>query len=160
MSINIKVGISEFKVSDAPNILTTLGLGSCVGIALYDERRKKGALGHIMLPDSRRFSDNKIGKYADTAIEAMIKEIGGYNKKLIAKIAGGASMFQQQNSRQFPIGQDNIEMVKKVLMQYEVPIIGEDVGGNVGRTMLVDLANFNVSIRFAGENGNRELKEI
>lgn len=155
----IKVGIADYQIGEAPNTLITYGLGSCVGIALYDRRTKKGGLLHIMLPDSNSFSDtSKWEKFADLAIPRVVDELtGGKNHTLEAKIAGGASMFTfESSSPGLQIGQRNIEKVKEVLADLSIPIIGEDVGGKTGRTMTVDLENFEVSIRLV----NREVHQI
>lgn len=95
MPKEIKVGISDYKISKNPDRLITLGLGSCVGIAIYDQATHIGGLSHIMLPDSKLFTKNiKVEKFADLAIPQMIREINPRNtRNLIAKIAGGASMF-------------------------------------------------------------------
>ncbi|MBC8590337.1 chemotaxis protein CheD [Wansuia hejianensis] len=158
MTKEIRVGISDYKVSQAPDKLITLGLGSCVGIAIYDEKTKIGGLSHIMLPDSTAFTrDIKPEKFADLAIPKMIDEITGGKSasKLIAKIAGGASMFNfSDSSSGNSIGDRNVVAVEKKLKELGIPIISSDTGGNIGRTMIVDLQNFNISIRTA----NREIK--
>lgn len=149
MSEQLKVGISDYKVSEAPNTIMTLGLGSCVGIAIYDKIRKRGGLSHIMLPDSTSFSSNiKVPKFADLAIPAMIEEICGGRtcNGLVAKIAGGASMFNF-NSPNGSIGDRNVEAVERILKEMKIPILAKDVGGNVGRTMILDLESFDVEIR-------------
>lgn len=155
----LKVGISDYKITQAPNALITLGLGSCVGIALYDERAKVGGLIHIMLPDSTSFNDTSNWvKFADLAIPRVAKKIVG-NKphSLVAKIAGGASMFQfKSSSPGLEIGKRNIEMVKTILDDLSIPILGEHVGGKTGRTMIVDLETFEVSVRLV----NREMHYI
>ena len=89
----IKVGMADLSTAKEPDILTTLGLGSCVGIALYDPSTKVGGLAHIMLPDSKQIKNNENkAKFADTAIEvlvqAMIKK-GARKNRIVAKIAGG-----------------------------------------------------------------------
>src|SRR5690554_7628240 len=96
MSEQLKVGISDYKIAQAPNELVTIGLGSCVGIALYAPKSKVGALSHIMLPDSATFSDtSNWAKFADLALPAIVKELKDKTNEtaLLAKIAGGASMF-------------------------------------------------------------------
>lgn len=150
MSDRLKVGISDYKVSEAPKEIITLGLGSCVGIALYDKTSKRGGLSHIMLPDSTAFKNNiKIPKFADLAIPEMAKEIkrGRRPTGLVAKIAGGASMFNFTDNINGNIGQRNIEAVEKILRDMNIPILGKNVGGKVGRTMIVDLETFEVQIR-------------
>lgn len=154
-----KVGISDYKVTQAPNTLITLGLGSCVGIALYDKRTKIGGLVHIMLADSTGFSDTSNWvKFADLAIPKVAEEItGGRDHPLVAKIAGGASMFQfKSSSPGLEIGKRNIEMVRKTLNDLSIPILGEHVGGKTGRTMIVNLDTFEVSVRLV----NRKIHYI
>lgn len=158
MSKEIRIGIADYKVSNSPDKLITLGLGSCVGIAIYDTSTKRGGLSHIMLPDSSTFtSDIKIEKFADLAIPTMIKEISSrrFNKNLIAKIAGGASMFSFSSNTN-NIGQRNVEAVEAILKEYKIPILSKDTGGNVGRTMVVDLDSFTISIR----NGSKEIRQL
>lgn len=158
MSKEIRIGIADYKVSDSPDKLITLGLGSCVGIAIYDSRSKRGGLSHIMLPDSKSFSKNiKVEKFADLAIPSMIEEIrnGSLSTRLVAKIAGGASMFSFSDSNN-NIGQRNIEAVENILQALKVPIISRDTGGKIGRTMVVDLDDFEISIK----SGTKEIKVL
>lgn len=158
MSKEIRIGISDYKVSDSPDELITLGLGSCVGIAIYDSRTKRGGLSHIMLPDSTAFTkDIKVAKFADLAIPTMIEEItrGKATRGLVAKIAGGASMFSFSNSTN-NIGQRNVEAVEKILKDLKIPVLASDTGGKIGRTMVVDLDSFDVSIK----NGSKIIKKL
>ncbi|EDP69273.1 Chemotaxis protein CheD [Carnobacterium sp. AT7] len=157
MSDELRVGISDYKVAQQPDSLITVGLGSCVGIALYDPKTKIGGLSHIMLPDSSAFKDtNKVEKFADLAVPHMVSEINKLtnNNPLVAKIAGGASMFQF--SKDLPhgsIGDRNILAVEKVLQQLGIPLLAAHTGGNMGRTMIIDLATFTVTVRMV----NREI---
>lgn len=138
----IVVGMADYAVTRSPEKLTTLGLGSCVGIALYDPVTKIGGLIHIMLPtiENARFTDN-CAKFADSGIPYLIEEmirIGAVRKRLIAKIAGGAKMFSFNSDATMNIGERNIKATKVVLSELKVPIIAEDVGKNYGRTVLLD----------------------
>lgn len=155
----LKVGIADYKITKAPNTLVTVGLGSCVGIALYDKKTKSGGLLHIMLPDSTSFKDtSKWEKFADIAIPKVVAKLSNNQpEKLVAKLAGGASMFNFNTSnKNLQIGKRNIEMVKKTLNDLSIPILGEHLGGNSGRTMFVDLETFDVTVRLV----NRELYQI
>ena len=72
----IKVGIADMNICKVPDTITTVGLGSCVGVVLYDERKKISGLLHVMLPDSTRIKDNSNkAKFADTGIDFLIKRI-------------------------------------------------------------------------------------
>ncbi|MBC7087525.1 MAG: chemotaxis protein CheD [Tissierellales bacterium] len=149
----IKVGISDYKISTSPNILMTLGLGSCVGIAIYDSINKVGGLSHILLPDSTSFSRNvKEEKFANLAIPKMVKELKTKyaSTNLTAKIAGGASMFEFTfKGIENGIGEQNVIAVKRILNELGIPIIAAHTGGSSGRTMIVDLSDFTVTIKSA-----------
>ena len=136
----IKVGMADLKLCKAPDAITTLGLGSCVGIAIRDPISKVGGLAHIMLPDSTQFSGTvNIPKYADTGAKELVRLIvanGGNRSRLVAKIAGGAQMFQFQSKNDMTaVGQRNVEAVKKVLAELKIPILADDTGLNFGRTV-------------------------
>ena len=95
----IKVGIAQMDIVKVPNTIRTSGLGSCVGVVLYDETKHVAGLIHIMLPDSSlgRSETINIAKFADTGIEGLIDRLkaeGVQKFTLKAKIAGGAQMFQ------------------------------------------------------------------
>ena len=153
-----KVGIADYKITEAPNSLITIGLGSCVGVALFNPKNKTGSLLHVMLPDSTGFSDtSKWPKFADLAIPRVVDEMSGDPSDLVAKIAGGASLFNFSSQNEtLQIVKRNIDMVKKQLEELNIPILGEHIGGNSGRTMKVDLENFDVAVRLV----NREIYRI
>jgi chemotaxis protein CheD len=151
----IRVGIADLNIGCSEEILITIGLGSCVGIAIYDSYKKIGGLAHIMLPDSTQFNKitNKV-KYADLAIPILVEDMvkkGAVRRNLKAKIAGGASMFNfSDKSMIMDIGSRNSKSVKKVLGELSIPIISEEIGGNKGRTMIFDTSNGAVSIKTVG----------
>lgn len=141
MSVIHKVGMADLDVAKAPDGLTTLGLGSCVGIAIRDPLNKIGGLAHIMLPDSTQIRNNSnIYKFADTGIEELVNIIiknGGIRSRLVAKIAGGAQMFSfQSGATIIPIGERNVEATKEKLKEMNIPILSEDVGKDFGRTVI------------------------
>lgn len=153
--VEIKVGIADLNVASSPNRLITVGLGSCVGIALFDKNQSIGGLAHIMLPDSSLFSTvNNPMKFADLAIPILIgkmEKLGASKRNIKAKIAGGASMFNfSDKSMMMDVGNRNSLSVKAMLDKIAVPIIGEDVGGNKGRTMIFDTSSGIVQIRTVG----------
>ncbi len=137
----IKVGMADLKVAKYPDMLTTLGLGSCIGIALYD--RQKGIIGlaHIMLPEKPQNKDAEVNvaKYADTAILFLVQEmedLGAKKRNLVAKLAGGAKMFlSNQFSDVMKIGEKNITASIEKLTELNISIVAQDVGGNKGRTI-------------------------
>ena len=141
MSVEIKVGMADLNVCVSPDRITTLGLGSCVGIALRDPVTKIGGLAHIMLPDSTTIRNNSnIPKFADTGIEELVKQVtkrGANRTRLVAKIAGGAQMFGfNSNSEMVRVGERNVQATKKKLAELRIPILAEDTGKNFGRTVI------------------------
>lgn len=136
----IKVGMADLKVCPYPDSVTTLGLGSCVGIALFDPMKKIGGLAHVMLPDSKKIRNNENkAKFADTGIEELIRQmevLGAMKSRMVAKIAGGAQMFAfNSQSDMVRIGQRNIEASKSKLKELGIKLLAEDTGENYGRTI-------------------------
>ncbi|KAB7708074.1 chemotaxis protein CheD [Bacillus aerolatus] len=149
----VKVGIADMNIVRSPDAIRTSGLGSCVGVIIYDERAVIAGMVHVMLPDSGLAKTNHMNKakYADTGIKELItllKAEGAQSFRLKAKIAGGAQMFQfnSQNSS-FKIGPRNIEAVKQALNEHNIPVLAEDVGGNSGRTIEFDPHTCQLHIR-------------
>lgn len=137
----VKVGIADLKLTCSPELLRTSGLGSCVGVVIYDPSLKIAGMAHVMLPDSElnRNPAQNMWKFADTAVEALyhlLLKNGARKYNLKAKIAGGAQMFTFTNQDdKMRIGVRNVEGVKKALKKYKIPLISEDTGGNNGRTI-------------------------
>lgn len=151
----IRIGIADLNYTFRPNRLITVGLGSCIGIALFDTKNDIGGLAHIMLPDSTQFNNvTNPHKFADLAIPILLEKMlkaGADRKNIKSKIAGGASMFTfTDKSMNMDIGNRNGLAVKKTLKNLNIPIISEDVGGNKGRTMVLDTSSFIVQIRTVG----------
>lgn len=137
----IKVGMADLKTTDSRGMLTTLGLGSCIGIALYDPINKIAGMAHIMLPDSKQIKNNSNkAKFADTAIDVLIAEMlgkGAQKRNVKAKLAGGAQMFSFGNNGNdiMKIGHRNAIASEEKLKALNIPIISKDVGGSYGRTI-------------------------
>ena len=143
MSEIIKVGMADLKTCVSPNGVTTLGLGSCVGIAIRDPVTKIGGLAHIMLPDSKAIKNGglSVPKFADTGIAELVlqmEKLGAKRSRMVAKIAGGATMFsfQGSSSAMGQVGQRNVEATKAKLKELKIPILAEDTGANYGRTVI------------------------
>ena len=140
----IRVGMADYKVGRAPGTIISYGLGSCIGISLYDPQTKIGGLLHIMLPDSSqaRASDNP-AKFADTGLPLMLNDViklGASRSRLVAKIAGGAQMFAFANATDIMrVGTRNAEASKKMLRSLNIKLLAEDTGGTYGRTVQIDL---------------------
>ena len=123
----IKVGMADLNVCVSPDSITTLGLGSCVGIAIRDPVTKIGGLAHVP-------------KFADTGIEELVKRVvarGANRGRLVAKIAGGAQMFAFQTKNDMVrVGERNVEASKRKLAQMKIPVVAQDTGKNYGRTVI------------------------
>lgn len=149
----VKVGIAQMDVVKQPNTIRTSGLGSCVGVVLYDETKHIAGLVHIMLPDSSlgRTQQLNAAKFADTGIKALIellKNEGIQTFRLKAKIAGGAQMFQFTSDKDtMRIGPRNVEAVKTELKKHGILLVAEDTGGNSGRTIEFDPSTAKLNIR-------------
>jgi chemotaxis protein CheD len=136
----IKVGMADLNVAEGAAVLKTTGLGSCVGLALYDPIKRIGGLAHIMLPASEiaREGQLNIAKYADTAVPELIRQMklkGASADRLVAKMAGGAQMFALSGSDSLRIGPRNVEATKSALEALGIAILSEDTGANYGRTV-------------------------
>jgi len=154
MTKMIKVGMADLNSCKVPDALTTLGLGSCVGIVLYDPITKVSGMAHVMLPDSTKIRNNSnVAKFADTAIDKLIKDmvaLGANRNRLVAKIAGGAQMFSfGKGSDMMRIGDRNAKASKSKLAELKIKLLAEETGENYGRT-----------IEFYSETGDLLIKTI
>ena len=137
----VKVGMADLKVATGSEVLKTTGLGSCVGLTLFDQVAGIAGMAHIMLPHSEIAREGKmnIAKYADTAIPELIKQMkekGAKQDRMVAKMAGGAQMFAfTGGSETMRIGPRNVETSKAILEQLHIPLQAEDTGLNFGRTI-------------------------
>lgn len=158
----IKVGMADLNVAKETGILKTTGLGSCVGVTLYDTKTKVAGMAHVMLPSSNIAKEGNfnVAKYADTAIPDMIRkmeQLGAAVSRMEAKMAGGAQMFAfSANSDTMRIGPRNVESCKEMLKQYNIPLKAEDTGGNYGRTIEFDCSNGSLLVRSV-QQGVKEL---
>jgi chemotaxis protein CheD len=140
------VGISDLKVSNNPtDVLITYALGSCIGVAVFDPKARVGGLLHFMLPDSS-LDANKAkttpAMFADTGITLLFKSsyaMGAEKKRMIVKVAGGASILDDTNY--FRIGQKNITALRKIFWRNNVLIDSEDTGENFNRTVKLELSS-------------------
>lgn len=157
MSEMIKVGMGDLKLCKSPDSVTTLGLGSCVGIAIRDPITKVGGLAHVMLPDSTAIKQNSnIYKFADTGIAELVRLMegaGAVRKRMVAKIAGGAQMFAFQNKSDLVrVGDRNVEASIKKLKELGIPILASDTGDSYGRTVIFYPETGNFVIRAVGKD--------
>lgn len=150
------VSISDAKVSKTPDdVIITYSLGSCIGVALWDAARQIGGLLHFQLPtmtlDAER-AKSKPFMFADSGLAELIKQMvanGADKRNLKCRIAGGAKMLADASS--FDIGKRNHTAIKKALWQAGILIQSEECGGDIPRTMSVEVGNGKVSLRRSGE---------
>lgn len=152
----IPVGMGELKTARPPSSLVVYGIGSCVILALYDQKNKLGGFSHIMLPDSSGIEQEKVkpGKFADTAVPLLYEKMGkegALKSKITAKIVGGAEMFPPTEDFSSKIGLDNVNAIKNALQKLRIPITAEDTGGNRGRSLEFDLDTGALRISVLGE---------
>lgn len=152
----VKVAMADLNVIRGAGVLKTLGLGSCVGLTLFDRIHRVTGMAHMMLPDSSiaREGELNLAKYADTAIPELIyrmESLGANVRCMEAKITGGAQMFalSMAASDMMRIGPRNVETSKAILAQYHISIIAEDTGGNYGRTIEIDGETGTLTVRSA-----------
>jgi chemotaxis protein CheD len=148
------IGIGEYRVGSFP--MMTIGLGSCIGLVIFDPNLNLGAMVHIMLPESSGRMDRP-GKYADTAVPLLVNELnalGSKNRSLMAKMIGGACMFEYFGTN-LNIGERNADKVRMILKQHHIPLVAEDIGGKVGRSVtFFPLENGKVVVRRADGTSN------
>jgi chemotaxis protein CheD len=155
MNDAIIIGMAELKVAAAPLKIATLGLGSCIGICLYDRVIKVGGMVHIMLPNSEIAHDKvNEAKFADTAVPLLVAEcekLGAIRSRLEVKMVGGAQMFSGHGEdTAFSIGTKNIRAVEEALAKLGMPVMAQNVGGNTGKSITFDLESGNVQVRTLG----------
>lgn len=158
----IKVGIADLNIVKAPDLIKTTGLGSCVGVVLFDLALETAGMAHVMLPDSSLSKSGPVNeaKYADTAVKTLYSKllsIGARPGWIKAKLAGGAQMFQFTGSSDLMrIGPRNVEAVLSELKNLKIPVVGQDVGGNSGRTIEFNPKTGLMQIRTVNK-GNSEI---
>ncbi len=152
----VVVGVGTYHVASNPTKLICIGLGSCLGIAIWDRRSHLGGLAHAMLPYYKDGRDKSNGaKYVDTTIYLMVDDmldLGAKRHNLKAKLVGGAQMFSFLPSDTLNIGQRNIEAARKILNAERIPIVAEEVGGKSGRTITFDTVNGLIAVKSNGRN--------
>lgn len=143
----VRVGMAEMAAIRAPGVLSTLGLGSCVAVCLYDPVARAAGLSHVMLPDSGSMNGSgNPGKFADTAIPLLIREmtsLGSDSSRLRAILVGGAEMFSfpGRSLPQLRIGDRNLEAIRGLLVARDIPVVAQSVGGKQGKSVMFDADN-------------------
>ena len=153
--------MADYKVGQTPFTLISYGLGSCIGLSLYDPQAKVGGLLHYMLPDSTqaRASDTP-AKFIDTGFPLMLNDVlklGAVKSRLVAKIAGGAQMFAFSNATNvMRVGERNAEAAIELLKKQGIKLIAQDTGANYGRTVSIDLVTGGYTVKTVSK-GEKEI---
>ncbi|WP_133130493.1 chemotaxis protein CheD [Legionella yabuuchiae] len=163
----IHINIADLQVAKCPDELICIGLGSCIGLVLYDSRNKVGGVAHIMLPNSRNVQTiTHPGKFANTALPELLKKMrakGAKQEQINALIFGGANMFPARDQR-YTIGKLNVEAVLHELKSAGIPVLARDIGGHSGRSIYFNICSGQVLMKKLKEsiekkfafNGGRE----
>jgi chemotaxis protein CheD len=149
------VGLGEFCVSrNADDVLIAFGLGSCLGIGMYDPVVKVGGLIHVVLPEQKSGNDNNLAKFVDTGIPLLLGKViaeGGVQSRLVVRMGGGANMLTSPGlSGLFDIGTRNINKAHQVLKELNIKLSKEEVGGQVGRTVRMYISDGRMTVRMMG----------
>lgn len=164
----VQVRMGELALGTRPGeVLEARGLGSCVGLALVDDRARIAAVAHVMLPQAPpalRLAGRPTwpARYADLAVDAALDAIeaaGGSRSRLRAFLAGGSQMFEGiLDSEQLQMGRRNVEGVERALEARGIAVVDRDVGGSSGRTLEVDVASLVVRVATPLVGTVRELR--
>lgn len=146
------VGISEYIVSrDPDDILITYSLGSCIGLMLHDPVAGVGGMLHAMMPSAKTNPDKAIEQpatYTDTGCSVLIQkmfDMGATRTNLVARVAGAAARIE--NDSVFRIGERNYAVLRKVLWKNGILIAGEDVGGTISRTVVLEVGSGRTTVK-------------
>ncbi len=151
---NLSVGLGEIKISRNPNqVLVAYGLGSCLGVGMYDPAAGVGGLLHAVLPERTNGAETSSAKYVDSGIAALLDkmfEAGAAHKRLIIKVAGGANILAAAGFKSLNIGDRNVAAAQAAFSALNLKVKANDVGGNIGRTVRMYVANGRMTVRMIG----------
>ncbi len=152
----VVVGIADMAVTNNTNVtLATYSLGSCIGVTIYDPEQKVGGLLHVMLPESKidaTKATNQPAMFMDTGIPALFRaayQLKADKYRLQICVVGGAQVMD--SSGFFSIGKRNYETLKKILVDHNLKIHAEQVGGMVSRSVYLNLATGEVRLKVSGQ---------
>lgn len=155
----VVVNVAEWAAERGDGVLVTLGLGSCVAIMLHDSESRAGAMAHVLLPSASLARDiTNRAKFPETAVPLLIERLtalGANPRRLSAKLAGGASMFSQLvTPGSIQMGERNVLAARSALRAAAIPIVGESVGGELGRSVRFHVKDGRVEIRSVGADAH------
>ena len=149
---DIIVKVADLQVGGAGDHLITVGLGSCIAIVLHDRTACVGGLAHVLLPSpALTRPDGNLAKSPHTAVPRLLElmaERGGSRRRVTARLVGGASMFAALSPPgTIQMGERNVVASRQVLHNHGIPLVGEAVGGDFGRTVRLDIASGTLEVR-------------
>jgi len=147
----LMVRVADLGVGQAHDTLVTLGLGSCVAIVLHDAEAKVGGLAHVLLPSpALARSDGKPARFPQSAVPSLLQLMtanGAQPRRITARLAGGASMFAAlAPPGTVQMGERNLVASRQTLAAHGVPLVGEAVGGDFGRTVRLRVSDGRLEI--------------
>jgi chemotaxis protein CheD len=147
----VRVKVADAAVEQGDVMISTIGLGSCVAIVLHDADRRVGGLAHILLPSETLSQDrSNRAKFPATAVPLLLERMramGANRTRIVAKLVGGASMFATLlPTSGLQMGERNLIATRAALAQASIPVVGEDVGGDHGRTVFFRVASGEVEV--------------
>lgn len=149
------VKVAEWAAERGDAVIVTLGLGSCVAIMLYDGQAHAGAMAHVLLPSKSLARDlGNPAKFPETAVPLLVTrltQLGAEPRRLVAKLAGGASMFAQlMTPGTVQMGERNVAAAHDALRRAGIPLVREAVGGGAGRSVRFYVSDGRVEVRSVG----------
>ncbi len=148
---DLRVKVADFAVSRGEGIISTIGLGSCVAIVLWDETTRVGGLAHILLPSEGMSRDaSNPAKFPTTAVPLLLDAMraAGARGRTTAKIVGGSSMFGSLlPAGGINMGERNVDATRRALALAQIPLLAQDTGGDYGRSVYFHLADGRVVVR-------------
>lgn len=149
-------GLGDVHVSDDPDTsLECLGLGSCIGLCIYDPVARVAGIAHIVLPESNRGGNTTLpGKFADTAVPMLVQGMerkGASKSRMVVKMAGGAQLLQAlTGGAAIEMGAMNIKMTRRALANEGLTLAASDIGGNRGRSMWFEVGTGKLMVKIIG----------
>jgi chemotaxis protein CheD len=147
---DVAVRIADLAVVAAPMRLTTSGLGSCIAIIVHDATARVGGLAHVLLPNPPGAASGHPAKFVNTAVPDLLARMRalGATEAITARLVGGARMFSALLPAGMPaVGDRNVAAAREALQHAGIPVVGEDVGGEFGRSVVLDVSAGTVCVQ-------------
>lgn len=143
----LSASIGEYRIAKKM-LLEVMGLGSCIGVILFDLSTGICGAAHILLPGASQKGETK---YAETAIEKMLEDMvqqGANRNKIASKFAGGAQVFKHMSLDILKVGNRNAISVEETLLKNKIPILAKDIGGDVGRNVIFNSIDGSMIVKY------------